>query len=125
MADVITIDFETDALFDALGATADAVHDRTLPICRATADSTAVEARGRVLRRTGTTLGTIRVRKTKDDYGYLVIAGGAARFLEFGTPRMRAHPFLLASARLEAPAFSDRVAVGVQDGINAVGLGPR
>jgi HK97 gp10 family phage protein len=120
---------DTAAALAAVDQVPDSVHRGTDAVTAQTATSVATEARARVARRTGATAASIRVRPTKDGYGYVVIAGPPAnpmraRYLEFGTRYMYARPFLLVSASLEAPTYRDKVGAAVQAGVDAEGLGP-
>ena len=93
-----------------------------------TADRIAVEARGRVARRTGQTQAGIVVEETHDGEGYVVLVRhptkpGLPRWLEFGTSKMSARPFLFASAHLEEAPHARRVEDAVLVAIKETGLG--
>lgn len=122
--DGITIDADTTGMFAALDAfVADARRALKEDVSRVTAENVAREARARVARRTGATAATIRVEESIDKTGYVVIAGGASRYLERGTERMRAKPFFDASARLEEGRHVQRTADALQDAAQKAGLG--
>jgi hypothetical protein len=88
-----------------------------------TADRVAADAARRVARRTGETAASIHVEPARK-FGYVVVAGGAARFLETGTKYMLARAFLYPAVRVEQAGFDRRIGNDVQDGIDTVGLGP-
>jgi HK97 gp10 family phage protein len=127
MADSVTLAADDTALLAALDAIPDAVRAHLKPESKVTADNIAAEARGRIRRRTGQTGEAITVEETRNGDGYLVWVGQArrhiGRYLEFGTTRMSAKPFLFVSARLEAGAALRRARLAIQDAIDEKGLG--
>jgi len=125
--DQIALDVENAALLAALDAIPDAVFAHMKPELRVTANNIAAEAGRRIRRRTGETGDAITVDETHNGDGYVVFVGGTrghiARFLEFGTSRMKAKPFLFASAQLEAGPALRRARFAIQDAIDEKGLG--
>lgn len=110
------------ALFRALP---DVVRQRVKAAALVTGRLIASEARGRVARRTGQTAEAITVAEVED--AVLVYVGrtahpaNLAQWLEFGTRRMTARPFLYASAQLEEGSHLRRVGEAVQASIQEVG----
>lgn len=129
MADAkFTIELEHAAVDVALSKLTPSVNALTLKVSLATAESIKQEALGRVARRTGLTAAGIIVVPSKDGYGYLVKASRQGRdmvprWLEFGTRHMSPRPFLLVSAKLEAPSYPGKIAQATQAGIDDVGMG--
>lgn len=126
---LLTVTVDTTAVDRALADATEAVKGQTLPLCHDTAEAVRQEALGRVARRTGLTAAGLEILPTRSGYGYVVRAGRSERnqvprWLEFGTRFMSPRPFLLVSAKLEAPGFPGKAAAAVQEGIDDVGLGP-
>ena len=125
---ILEFSLETAAVERALAQTTPTVQQLTLAVSKETADAVASEARGRVARRTGATAAGIIVVPSKDGWGYLVKTTRrdhpmVPRWLEFGTRFMSPRPFLLVSAKLEAPGYPRKIATATQAGITDVGLG--
>jgi bacteriophage HK97-gp10 putative tail-component len=128
MADNVTIEVDTAALFAALDQIPDAVLRHAKLGCKVTADNVATEAQARIRRKSGQTGDAITVQETHDGTGYVVYVGGTrgyiGRFLEFSTKHQTtAYPFLFPSARLEEGAHDRRLREAVQDAIDETGLG--
>jgi len=127
MADSLTFDVDTTALLAALDAMPEAVLAHLKPESKVTADNIAAEAARRVRRRTGKTGDAITVEETRNGDGYVVFVGQGrghiGRYLEFGTKKMPAKPFLFASARLEEGPNLRRARLAIQDAIDEKGLG--
>jgi hypothetical protein len=124
VADEIFASCDPTAVVEALRATEPAIASRVDGTAHDTADHVAAEAIRRVARRTGATAASIHVEPARKGTGYVVIAGGAARFLERGTKYMLARAFLYPAVRLEQAGFDRRIRNDVQDGIDSTGLGP-
>ena len=96
---------------------------------KATADAIAREAQGRIRRRTGKTGDAIDVQESYDGKGYVVVVAAPrthiGRFLEWGTVKMAAKPFLFASAALEEGPGVRRAEEALQAAIDEIGLGDK
>jgi len=127
MSDAVTLAVENAALLAALDAIPDEVFAHMKPELKVTADNIAAEAGRRIKRKSGKTGDQIVVQETHNGDGYVVFVFGnrqhIARFLEFGTSRMVAKPFLFASAKLEEGPAMRRARFAVQDAIDGKGLG--
>jgi hypothetical protein len=126
MSDRLTIDVDNRSLLAALDRLGALAEKHVQAAAKETADRIAAEARARVARRTGTTAHGIGVDIARVGSGYVVFADrpdnpGLPGWLEFGTERMTARPFLFASARLEEAAHDRRIRQAVQDAIDEVG----
>ncbi len=121
------IEVDSVALLAALATIPDAVLAHLKPESKVTADNIAAEAGRRIRRRSGATGDQIVVQETHNGDGYVVFVLGnrqhIARFLEFGTSRMTAKPFLFVSARLEEGPALRRARLAIQDAIDEKGLG--
>lgn len=122
MAPLLTIDVDASAVlraFDVLGTAA----ERLLKgAASETAEKIANDARARVRVDTGQTKRGILIETSYDDRGFAVIATnpdepGLPGWLEFGTNKMTASPFLFNAARLEEGAYLRRVAEALDDAI--------
>jgi HK97 gp10 family phage protein len=131
MAGELRIDVDVSALlaaFDRLGPVAErACH----AAARATAERVREEARARVRRATGQTASAITVDEAEPPLGgwrvYVDRMGSRPAnlpiWIEFGTSKMPAQPFLFNSAQLEEGAHLRRIAEAIEDAIGEVGLG--
>lgn len=123
MSDKLTIQVESAALFEALDTLGVSAERHILQASRVTADAIAREATARVARRTGETARGITVEPARVGIGWIVFADrpdepGLPGWLEFGTDKMTARPFLFSSARLEEGAHTRRMVEALQQAIN-------
>lgn len=129
MSSLLRAQFDTSALLAALDALeGEVLRKHLLGASAITAARVKSEAEMRVRRRTGRTARGIVVQEATAGTGHVVIATntdepGLPGWLEHGTEKMRATPFLFASARLEEGAHAARCREAVQDAIDEVGLG--
>lgn len=152
MADNVTFTVDSDRLVSALRDFPDILKPRVMAAARTSAGSILSESQRRIARRTNYTAEHMRVDETYNGDGYVVVMGdamapsetrrreriGGSRrwvnagsyqqahvglYLEFGTQRMTARPFLFISGDLEVAAHDRRVRQAIQDGLNAEGLG--
>lgn len=127
MSDHLTIDVDTSSLLAALDRLGVVAEKHIREAALETAGRVASEARARVARATGVTAGAITIDEEKTRPGFRVFVAPTQRaanlpiWLEFGTKRMTARPFLFSSARLEEGAHERRVAAALQDAIDEVG----
>lgn len=126
---LMSIEVDSAGLIAALDRLGPSVEARLKAAARVTADNIAKEARNRVRRRTGHTAAQIRVEEMTEKAGYVVRANDLSTkkhvesWLEFGTVKMSAKPFLFVSARLENPSHDRRMREAIQDAIDDEGLG--
>lgn len=123
MADNFTVEVDTAALFEAMDALMVSAEQHILDAARVTAEAIAREARARVARRTGETARGITVEPARVGIGWIVFADrqdepGLPGWLEFGTDKMTARPFLFSSARLEEGAHMRRMVDALQQAID-------
>lgn len=128
MSKLLTIDVDTRALMDAIDRFPALVEKHVLIAAERTAQNVAREARNRVARATGETARGIGVEVAKRGPGYVVFADrpdepGLPGWLEFGTKKMAAQPFLFVSARLEEGPHDRRMRDAIRDAISEGGLG--
>ena len=145
MADSFTITVDTTALLAVLDRLGDEMKRRIRPIAEETANRIAKEASARARRAATPTRGGRHMadqivvqesRKTTElasggessGVGYVVFVRypempGLAGWMEHGTVKMGAHPFLFPAARLEEGNFLRRVTEEAQDILNEKGLG--
>lgn len=131
MAKFFTVDADASALLAALDQLGAVAERHVKNAAAVTAGRIQQEARARVRRATGQTAAAITVDEAPAPLGgYRVYVGQMGQrptelplWLEFGTVKMTAQPFLLSSARLEAGAHERRIAEAIQDAIDEVGLG--
>jgi hypothetical protein len=124
VANDVSASCDPTAVVEALRAAQPGIDKRVDTTAHDTADRVAADAQRRVARRTGETAASIHVEPARKGTGYVVVAGGAARFLETGTKYMLARAFLYPAVRIEQAGFDRRIGNDVQDGIDAVGLEP-
>lgn len=129
--DRLTIDVDATALvaaLDRLGAVAERYVKAAAEV---TAQRIAEGARGRVRRATGQTAAAITVSEAPGPLGgYRVFVGsmqGRAanlpQWLEFGTRKLSAQPFMFNSARLEEGAHERRIRQAIERAIAEQGFG--
>jgi hypothetical protein len=119
-------DIDTGPVLAALRRLGSEAQPRLREVSLATGRRVADEARGRVARRTGQTAAAITV---DEDNGVVRVyvahvprrSSNVPLWLEFGTWKMRARPFLLVSAQLEAPGHLSRVAAALDTLLSEVG----
>ena len=126
MADKITIDIDARELLRALDQLGAEAERHVLDAARVTGKRIAAEAKARVARATGETLRAITVEEK--DGAVQVFVGRTSHpaalpaWLEFGTQKMGARPFLFASARLEEGSHLRRVREALQGAIRELGF---
>ena len=131
MADRLTISVDVRALLAALDQLGPAAERHVHRAARITAEQIRDEASGRVRRATGKTAGAITIEEAPPPLGgYRVFVGAVLgraanlpQWIEFGTRRMEARPFLFSSARLEEGAHLRRISEAMTKAIAETGLG--
>jgi len=120
----MSIDVDSAAVVRMLSSLGTVAEARLLEAATVTGKRVADEARSRVARRTGKTAGAIAVAVDDKKKSVRVFVGrtsnpaGLPGWLEWGTSRMRARPFLFASARLEEAPHMRRVKEALQDAVD-------
>lgn len=134
MADRMTIDVDAQEVLQAFDRFPELLAPRVKAVALVTSERVKSEAHARVRRRTGATADHIVVIETQDGTGYIVWVdpstrtpqvtfNAVGRWLEFGTFKMEAHPFLFSAAQLEEDAHRRRIEEATQDAIEEAGLG--
>jgi hypothetical protein len=128
MADLLTINVDTAALIDALTKYSAFAGRHLKDAAFITATAIRREARARVARATGETAQGITVEETHNKEGYVVFPyrpdnPGLPGWIESGTEKMKARPFLMNSARLEEGAHMRRVREALDFAAEDAGLG--
>lgn len=131
MAEAFRVDVDARALLAALDRLDERIGVRLKDVARDTAERIQRDARARLARQThgtGQTADAITVEDIRG--GYRVFVGPQGNrpanlpiWLEFGTKRMTARPFLFATATLESGPHLRRVREAVEDAIAEVQRG--
>ena len=131
MADKLTITVDTADLLAALARLGARAERHVHAAAKVTAEKIREEARGRVRRATGRTANAIVTEEAEGPLGGWRVyvepmpprAANLPQWIEFGTKKMQARPFLFSSARLEAGAHLRRVSEALDAAIEEQGLG--
>lgn len=128
MGNLLTIEIDNEGLLEGLTRFGAFAGKHLKDAAYITAQNVRREARARVRRATGATAQGITVEETHQKDGYVVFPfrpenPGLPGWIEMGTEKMKARPFLLNSARLEEGAHLRRIAEALDYAAEDAGLG--
>lgn len=128
MSDALIVEADATSVLKALDDVGEQAGPRMKAAALISAEHIRDEALRRVARRTGHTASGITLEEGHRITGYVVYVRGIDQrnlpiWLEYGTVKMRARPFLWVSAGLEQDAHERRMRDALQTVIDDVGLG--
>lgn len=128
MSTFMTIEADAAGLIDAMTKYGAFAGRHLKDAAFITATAIRREARARVARATGETAQGITVEETHNKDGYVVFPHrpgnpGLPGWIELGTEKMKARPFLMNSARLEEGAHLRRIGEALEFAAEDAGLG--